>query len=68
MLACRETRAADPRHRTAPSLPDREWAAKMKEISLQPSKAGQPGGKQTGQSVTHYIIPEAFARPPMRSV
>jgi hypothetical protein len=29
----------------------------MKEIGLQPSTIGQPGGKETGQSVTHYIIP-----------
>ena len=36
---------------------DREWAAKMKEIGLQPSDTGEPGAKETGQSVTHYIIP-----------
>jgi len=37
------------------SYHDREWAAKMKEIGLQPSTTGEPGGKETGQSVTHYI-------------
>ena len=37
---------------------DREWAAKMKEIGLQPSATGQPGGKETGQSMSHYIIAE----------
>ncbi|MDQ2840171.1 MAG: SprT-like domain-containing protein [Acidobacteriota bacterium] len=26
---------------------DKEWAAKMKEISLQPSTTGEPGGKET---------------------
>src|ERR1017187_6691360 len=36
---------------------DRQWAAKMKEIGLQPTDTGEPGGKETGQSVTHYIIP-----------
>ena len=36
---------------------DKEWAAKMKEIGLQPTDTGQPGGKETGQKVTHYIIP-----------
>ena len=36
---------------------DKEWAAKMKEIGLQPSTTGEPGGKETGQSVTHYLIP-----------
>jgi predicted SprT family Zn-dependent metalloprotease len=34
----------------------KEWAAKMKEIGLQPSSTGQPGGKEVGQRVTHYII------------
>jgi hypothetical protein len=36
---------------------DREWAGKMKEIGLQPTDTGEPGGKETGQSVTHYIVP-----------
>ena len=46
-------------HGTPPrrSYHDREWAAKMKEIGLQPTTTGEPGGKETGQSVTHYIIP-----------
>jgi hypothetical protein len=46
-------------HGTAPrrSYHDREWAAKMKDIGLQPTTTGEPGGKETGQSVTHYIIP-----------
>jgi hypothetical protein len=35
---------------------DREWAAKMKEIGLQPTTTGAPGGKETGQSVTHFVI------------
>src|SRR5437764_3971921 len=46
---------------------DRQWAGKMREIGLQPTTTGEPGGKETGQSVTHYIIPEgryakAYAR------
>ena len=40
------------------SYHDRQWAAKKKEIGLQPSTTGAPGGKETGQSVTHYILPE----------
>ena len=40
------------------SYHDREWAAKMKEIGLQPTDTGDPGGKETGQRVTHYIIPD----------
>jgi predicted SprT family Zn-dependent metalloprotease len=39
------------------SYHDRQWAAKMKDIGLQPSTTGEPGGKETGQSVTHYILP-----------
>jgi SprT-like family len=46
-------------HGTAPRrcYHDRQWAAKMKEIGLHPSTTGQPGGKETGQSVSHYIVP-----------
>jgi len=28
----------------------------MEEIGLMPSNTGQPGGKKTGQGMTHYII------------
>jgi predicted SprT family Zn-dependent metalloprotease len=42
---------------------NQEWAAKMKAVGLYPSDTGLPGGKETGQSMTHYIIPEgAFAQ------
>lgn len=34
---------------------DKQWAAKMKSIGLIPSDTGEPGGKETGQSVSHYI-------------
>jgi predicted SprT family Zn-dependent metalloprotease len=34
---------------------NREWAAKMREVGLIPSTTGQPGGKETGQRVSHYI-------------
>jgi len=34
---------------------NKQWAAKMNSIGLIPSHTGEPGGKQTGQSVTHYI-------------
>jgi len=33
-----------------------EWAAKMIAIGLHPSDTGMPGGKITGQKVTHYIV------------
>lgn len=35
---------------------NREWTSKMIETGLHPSDTGKPGGKQTGQSVSHYII------------
>lgn len=42
---------------------DREWAGKMKEIGLQPTTTGGADGKETGQSVTHFVIKGgAFAR------
>lgn len=34
---------------------NKEWAAKMKEVGLIPSNTGKPGGKETGQQMTHYI-------------
>jgi hypothetical protein len=39
------------------SYHNKEWAARMREIGLIPSDTGQPGGKATGQSVSHYIEP-----------
>jgi predicted SprT family Zn-dependent metalloprotease len=35
---------------------DKEWAAKMKSIGLQPSNSGMVGGKETGVSMSHYIL------------
>lgn len=34
---------------------NREWAEKMHSVGLAPSSTGEPGGKETGQRVTHYI-------------
>lgn len=34
---------------------NKEWAAKMREVGLIPSSTGQPGGRETGQKVSHYI-------------
>lgn len=36
---------------------NREWARMMAEVGLVASDTGQPGGKQTGQAMTHYIEP-----------
>lgn len=46
---------------------NREWADKMVEVGLQPSSTGHPGGAETGQRMSHYIIPggayeQAFSR------
>jgi hypothetical protein len=46
---------------------NKEWAAKMKAIGLQPSSTGMVGGKETGQRMSDCIIPDgafeqAFAR------
>ena len=37
---------------------NKEWAAKMKAIGLQPSSTGMVGGKETGQRMLDYIIPD----------
>jgi predicted SprT family Zn-dependent metalloprotease len=34
---------------------NREWAARMDALGLCPSDTGQPGGKRTGQSMSHYV-------------
>lgn len=52
---------------------NKEWAAKMKEIGLIPSNTGKPGGKETGQSMTHYIKEDgpyhkAFGKMPERYI
>ena len=35
---------------------NKEWGDKMESIGLMPSNTGQPGGKRTGDQMTHYII------------
>lgn len=34
---------------------NREWAGKMREVGLCPSDTGEPGGKETGDSMSHYV-------------
>jgi predicted SprT family Zn-dependent metalloprotease len=34
---------------------NKQWARKMEEIGLIPSSTGQPGGKKTGQGMSHYV-------------
>lgn len=37
---------------------NQEWARKMESLGLMPSDNALPGGKRTGRSVSHYIIPD----------
>lgn len=36
---------------------NKEWGDKMKEVGLFPSNTGLPGGKEKGQQMMHYVIP-----------
>jgi predicted SprT family Zn-dependent metalloprotease len=36
---------------------NKQWAQKMLDIGLQPTHDGTPNGKQTGQRITHIIVP-----------
>ncbi len=36
---------------------NQEWANKMMAIGLCPSSTGKPGGRQTGDQMDHYIVP-----------
>ena len=36
---------------------NREWAAKMKAVGLQPTDTGEEGGKEIGERVHHLIVP-----------
>jgi hypothetical protein len=36
---------------------NKDWARRMKEAGLYPSSTGAPGGRETGQRMTHYVIP-----------
>ena len=36
---------------------NKEWARMMKDVGLQPSDTGEPGGKETGQQMSHFIVP-----------
>ncbi|MEW8119787.1 MAG: SprT-like domain-containing protein, partial [Candidatus Thiodiazotropha sp.] len=36
---------------------NRQWADKMKSVGLQPTDTGEEGGKETGDSVHHIVLP-----------
>lgn len=35
---------------------NKQWAAFMKRVGLQPSDTAKPGGKETGRYVSHYVV------------
>lgn len=35
---------------------NKQWADRMEEVGLMPSSTGEPAGKRSGQSITHYVI------------
>lgn len=35
---------------------NKQWGKLMKEIGLYPSETGQPGGKEIGDKMSHYIV------------
>jgi predicted SprT family Zn-dependent metalloprotease len=35
---------------------DKQWGTLMEAVGLVPSSTGEPGGKRTGQKVSHYIV------------
>lgn len=35
---------------------NKEWGDKMKQVGLHPSNTGAPGGKETGQQMSDYVI------------
>lgn len=39
-----------------PGYHNREWAAQMRSIGLQPTSSGMPGGRETGQTMSQYVI------------
>ena len=39
---------------------NREWADKMQDIGLQPSSTGAVGGRETGDTMSHYILPDGL--------
>ena len=36
---------------------NKEWAQWMKDVGLYPSSTREPGGRETGNKVSHYILP-----------
>jgi predicted SprT family Zn-dependent metalloprotease len=64
LLACMSTLVHEMAHlwQHAEGKPSRrtyhnaEWAQKMEDVGLMPSHTGEPGGRRTGQKMSHYVI------------
>lgn len=42
---------------------NKEWGGILKKIGLYPSNTGQPGGREVGEQMSHFIVPDGpFAR------
>lgn len=45
------------RHKSRTPYHNKEWAGEMLRLGLHPSHTGEPGGRMTGQGMSHYIMP-----------
>jgi predicted SprT family Zn-dependent metalloprotease len=53
---CHLWEAHEPESKSARAYHSKRWGSKMESIGLMPSNTGEPGGKRTGQKMTHYVI------------
>jgi predicted SprT family Zn-dependent metalloprotease len=44
------------RQRSRRAYHNKEWAGEMLRLGLHPSHTGEPGGRMTGQQMTHYVM------------
>jgi hypothetical protein len=56
MVHLQQYRFGDPSSR---GYHNKQWSTMMKAIGLQPSSTGAVGGKETGQRMSHYVLPDA---------
>jgi predicted SprT family Zn-dependent metalloprotease len=47
-------------HTSRAAYHSQKWAGKMEQVGLIPSSTGEPGGKRTGQAMSHYIDPKGM--------
>ena len=44
-------------HPSRANYHNKEWAGEMLRLGLRPSHTGAPGGRMTGQGMSHYVLP-----------